>query len=210
MTWLQISSGQGPGECAWVVARLSEYLCRLAAKQGLKADLLESEPGEAAQTLKSALLSFEGQGAEAFVQAWQGTVQWIGQSPYRPHHRRKNWFVGVERFEQAAETSWNPAEFRFETTRSGGPGGQNVNKVETAVRITHLPTGLSVLSNQERTQWRNRQLGLARLIERIEKQGLEAREQVRSERWQAHHELERGNAGHIFRGPDFRPEFQLS
>lgn len=204
MTWLQISAGQGPEECAWVVTQLAEFVCKQAAKQGIRAEVIEAEASELPKLIKSALLSLTGPEAENFAQGWRGTIQWIGQSPFRPHHRRKNWFVGVEGFEPPAETSWNPAEFRFETTRSSGPGGQNVNKVETAVRVTHLPTGLTVLASEERSQGRNRQLGLARLIARIEQQGQQALEQARSERWQAHHELERGNAVKVFKGPEFR------
>ncbi|MEZ0373398.1 MAG: peptide chain release factor H [Candidatus Sericytochromatia bacterium] len=204
LVWLQISAGQGPAECAWVVARLAEYLTGEARAAGLACECLEAEAGSEPGTLKSVLLSLGGPGAEAFARDWQGTVQWIGRSLYRPRHRRRNWFVGLELFEPPPASSWDLTELRFETTRSGGPGGQNVNKVETAVRITHLPTGLSLVASQERSQWRNRQLGLARLAGLLRQRDEQARDRVRSTRWQAHHSLERGNAGHSFRGEDFK------
>lgn len=199
--WLQLSAGQGPAECAWVVARVLERL--KAASRGLRFELLEAEPGEQPGTLRSALLSLSGPDALSLAREWQGSIQWVGKSPYRPHHRRKNWFIGVELFAPPPEQSWNPADFRFETTRSGGPGGQHVNKVETAVRVTHLPTGLSVLASQERSQWRNRRLGLARLLSQLQAEQTRGREQARTDRWLAHHSLERGNPVKVFRGEDF-------
>ncbi|PKL76416.1 MAG: peptide chain release factor H [Candidatus Melainabacteria bacterium HGW-Melainabacteria-1] len=202
--WLQLSAGQGPDECAWVVAQLLEFLSREAARQGLTLDLLEALPGQHRGTLKSALLGLNGPHAEVFASAWQGTIQWIGNSPYRPHHRRRNWFVGIDRFAPAPEHSWEPADFSFATTRSGGPGGQNVNKVETAVRVSHLPSGLSVLADQERSQWRNRQLGLARLIAQLAERDQQARDLARRQRHLAHSRFERGKAGWVFKGPEFK------
>jgi peptide chain release factor len=204
LIWLQISAGQGPAECAWVVARLVEVLTHAAKAEALDCELIEAESGDVPQTLKSALMGLRGPAAEAFARHWQGTVQWIGRSPFRPKHRRKNWFVGIEGFVPPAASSWNPAEIACETQRSGGPGGQHVNKVETAVRVTHLPSGLSVLATQERSQWRNRQLGLARLQALLQDRQNQALFQARNERWQAHHHLERGNPVRVFTGPEFK------
>ncbi len=204
MIWLQISSGQGPAECAWVVTKLTDYLLKAAAREGIKSQLIETLRAEEPKLIKSALLSLEGPEAESFANSWQGTIQWVGQSIFRPHHRRKNWFVGLEVFLPPQATSWEPNDFRFESTRSSGPGGQNVNKVETAVRVTHLPSGLSVLASEERSQNRNKQLGLARLLAKLEQQDRESQDQARNQRRQAHYELERGNAVKVFKGPDFK------
>lgn len=201
--WIQISAGQGPAECAWVVAQVLKQLQQQAL--GCRFDILEAIAGEQPETLRSVLLSLSGEPAAQLAREWQGSIQWIGQSPYRPHHRRKNWFVGVEVFQPPPENSWNPSEFKFETTRSSGPGGQNVNKVETAVRITHLPSGLSVLASEERSQFRNRQLGVARLVAQLQSLDAAAREKAKNSRWQAHHELERGNPVKVFKGKDFLP-----
>ncbi|MGV3524926.1 MAG: peptide chain release factor H [Candidatus Sericytochromatia bacterium] len=203
--WLQISAGQGPAECAWVVAQLAERLQREAAAAGLSAQVLEAEAGLRPQTLKSVLLSLEGPHAARWSQTWRGTVQWVGESPFRPRHRRKNWFVGVTVFAPPETPLWRLEDLRFENLRASGPGGQNVNKVESAVRITHLPSGLSVLAREERSQWRNRQLGLARLQSLLAAQGAAAQQQAEQSRWQAHHSLERGNPVRVFKGPQFQP-----
>jgi peptide chain release factor len=92
---LQITSGRGPVECCWVVARLSETMQTDASRQGLCAAVIEEEPGTENGTLFSAMIHIDGDGCNAYAASWVGTVQWIGNSPFRHGHKRKNWFVGV-------------------------------------------------------------------------------------------------------------------
>jgi peptide chain release factor len=204
--WLQITSGQGPTECCWVVARLLGVLEREAAAAGLSFRVLETTAGDEPGTLRSALVALEGDGPVAFVEAWRGTVQWAGRSPYRPHHKRKNWFVGVEGFAPPGERpSWKEEELRVDVMRSSGPGGQHVNKTSSAVRVTHLPTGLSAIAREERSQHRNRRLALARLAEAFAGRAAAAEGDAKRRRWAQHQGLERGNARRVFEGADFRP-----
>ncbi len=204
-TWLQISSGEGPAECAWVVARLLDVLLAEAAAGGLEANLLEAVPGDEKCTFKTALLALDGPEAPAFVAPWRGTIQWVGRSPYRPNHKRKNWFVATECFAPPEAPSWSPDELRVEVMRSSGPGGQHVNKTESAVRITHVPSGLSAIAREERSQHRNRKLALARLAQLFERQQGAAEDDLRKRRREQHRALVRGNAVRIFEGPDFKP-----
>jgi peptide chain release factor len=201
---LQISSGEGPGECCWVVARLSEVLSSAAREAGLDVRLLESVSGEQPGTFKTVLLSLNGNGAADFVTGWGGTVQWIGRSPYRPHHRRKNWFVGVELYDPPEDLPCRPEDLVIETMRSSGPGGQHVNKTESAVRITHCSTGLQVIAREERSQHLNRRLALARLGRLLEARHKGVLADLRRQRREQHHELIRGNAIRVFAGTDFR------
>lgn len=201
--WLQISAGQGPAECAWVVAHLLEYMQQSAQGEGLKLLLLKADPGPEPHTLNSALCSLEGPQAENWARSWQGSILWVGQSPFRPTHKRKNWFVGVQCYEPVTATELNPRDLHFESQRSSGPGGQNVNKVESAVRLTHLPSGLSVLAQEERSQMRNRQLALARLSALLQSQDQARQQAADQSRWLAHHALERGNPIKSFKGRNF-------
>jgi peptide chain release factor len=104
------------------------------------------------------------------------------------------------RFHRTGTPTWNERELSIETLRASGPGGQHVNRTESAVRVTHRPTGLSVLAQEERSQHLNRRLALARLAallaERAEQQSRAAEDQ----RWRQHTQLERGNAVRIYRG----------
>ncbi len=204
--WLQVTSGRGPAECCWVVAQVVQCIVEDAASAGLRAKVLEAEPGDESATLKSALIAVEGDSVVDFLRGWEGVVQWIGTSPFRPHHNRKNWFVGVSGLELPEESAeWSERDLRIERMRASGPGGQHVNKTETAVRITHLPTGLIATAQEERSQHLNRKLAMARLFKLLQEREQNAEDQSRQERWLQHNELERGNPIRVYRGKDFRP-----
>lgn len=201
--WLQITSGRGPVECCWVVARVAEAILREAERLGVKAEVIEASPGEKPRTNKSVLISMRGTEC-SLVSGWIGTVQWIGESQFRPGHKRKNWYVGVEMFSPPEESDWSAKDLKVETMRSSGPGGQHVNKVESAVRITHLPSGISVAAREERSQTMNKKLALARLAKIFAEQADDQKKSIRQDRWQQHNELERGNPVRVFKGDKFR------
>lgn len=97
-TYLQITSGRGPVECCRVVALVLEKILREAQKRKLRVEILEKETGPVNRTLLSVVVALEGAGCDVLADEWEGTVLWIARSPYRIHHRRKNWFVGVQTF----------------------------------------------------------------------------------------------------------------
>ena len=198
--WLQVSAGHGPAECAWAVLRAVERIENDAAAAGLEISTLEVEPGPEPGTAQSILLSLTGtEGVDRFVAAWRGTVQWIARSPFRPEHKRKNWFVGIEVLEPPAAARFDPRDVRFETMRASGPGGQHVNRTESAVRVTHVPTGLQASASEERSQHRNKALAVARLSRKLENLKDQQRGESERGRWRAHQALERGNPVRVFR-----------
>ncbi|HYD14761.1 MAG TPA: peptide chain release factor H, partial [Hyphomicrobium sp.] len=132
--WLQITSGRGPAECQLAVAKLADVLEKEARKAGLACEVLDVVDGRERGTALSALLSVEGEGARAFAANSRGSVLWICPSPVRPGHKRKNWFVGVELLAppDAGNVVLRTADVVFEAMRASGPGGQHVNKTESA------------------------------------------------------------------------------
>ena len=98
MILLQLSSAQGPEECCLAVKKALDRLIKEAARQDVAVTVLETETGRYSDTLRSALVSLDGDNAWALSESWCGTIQWICPSPYRPHHGRKNWFLGIGRF----------------------------------------------------------------------------------------------------------------
>lgn len=98
MILLQLSSAQGPDECCLAVKKALDCLTKEAAREKVSLTRLETEPGRLPDTLRSALVSLDGEKAMAFSERWCGTLLWICTSPYRPHHGRKNWYVGIGRF----------------------------------------------------------------------------------------------------------------
>lgn len=190
---IQITSGKGPAECCRVVACVQSLMMKQAKQQSIHVDVLENKAGELNATLLSATMMATGDKLDAFVNEWAGTIQWIAQSPYRKYHKRKNWFVGVAAFDVKELMQWNPKDVKLETCRSSGPGGQNVNKVETAVRGTHLPSGLQVMAMDTRSQLENKKLCMARLEAKILVWQTEQLMLQQQSQWQEHNALERGN-----------------
>ncbi|AYL97750.1 peptide chain release factor H [Mucilaginibacter celer] len=190
---IQITSGKGPAECCRVVACVQSLMMKQAKKQNINLQVLENKPAELNGTLLSATMMAEGDSLDAFITEWTGTIQWIAQSPYRKYHKRKNWFVGIAAFDIKELMQWNPKDVKLETCRASGPGGQNVNKVETAVRGTHIPSGLQVLAMDSRSQLENKKLCLARLEAKIMVWQTEQLMVQQQSQWQEHNMLERGN-----------------
>lgn len=196
---IQITSGKGPAECCRVVACVQSLMMKQAKQQGFQMQELENKAGELKGTLLSSTMMLIGNNLDDFLKEWVGTIQWIAQSPYRRNHKRKNWFVGVTAFDVKTLMQWDPKDVKLETCRSSGPGGQNVNKVETAVRGTHLPSGLQVLVMDTRSQLENKKLCLSRLQEKVLVWQAEQLMEQQQNQWQNHYELARGNAVKVIR-----------
>ena len=192
-TYIQISSGRGPAECCRVVAKVLELMVKECKQTGLQVEVVDRMEGELNRTLQSAIIAIEGNQINAFLQSWEGTVLWISRSPYRKFHKRKNWFVGVKQVQMPESTLLDESQIVFQTLRASGPGGQNVNKVESAVRATHRDTGVSVTVSDQRSQHQNKQLAIERL--RIKLAAVEAEKVLSAiqEGWNNHNNLQRGN-----------------
>lgn len=203
MILLQLSAAQGPAECCLAVAHALDLLLEEARSRGLKADCIEREDGPASGTIGSILLSIDGEGAGLFANSWAGSHLWVCASPYRPNHKRKNWYFGAQSFE--TPPSFDASGIRFEFTKASGPGGQHVNTTASAVRATHLATGVAVKVSTERSQHANRKLAVALIAAKLAEMEAEAGQSARADRWRHHLEIERGNPNRTFRGEKFRP-----
>ncbi|WP_396270886.1 peptide chain release factor H [Ideonella sp.] len=207
MIMLQLTANTGPEECCLGVRKALARLIDEAQKESVRIEVLEQVPSAMAGNLRSVLLALEGTQATTFAAQWCGSLQWVCASPYRPAHRRKNWFIGAEVFED--EVADGPGQVLreqdlcFETLRASGPGGQHVNKTDSAVRLTHLPTGLSVKVQTERSQHANKRLARALLSHKLAEMASAAECAARQQRWGQHHGVERGNATRVFRGEGF-------
>ncbi|HEX9062706.1 MAG TPA: peptide chain release factor H, partial [Clostridia bacterium] len=154
--------------------------------------------------LKSVLLSLECQEQDEPNDIVNGTILWTCKSPYRPNHKRKNWFINVEAFRSSENLSFSVNDVKFEAMRSSGPGGQNVNKVESAVRALHIPTGLTTTASEERSQYMNKKLALGRLENLIKARNEEKLNSNKKSMWMQHNTLERGNPVRTYEGIEFK------
>lgn len=201
---LQITSGRGPVECCWVVTRLAEKLVVDARKHRIHAEVIEEEAGPVRGVHLSVLLHLDGDEVEPFAAGYEGTIQWIGFSIFRPGHKRKNWFVGVQRVPIPESITLSEKDIRIETMKGCGPGGQHVNTTESAVRAVHIPTGISAIARDERSQSANRKLALERLAILLARHRQREQARAQKQRWDAHNELVRGNPVRVYEGEEFR------
>jgi peptide chain release factor len=190
---LLVSAGRGPEECCWAVAELVARLEAEAAAGKVAVRRLETVPGEHRGTFRSVLLRLTGDAAEVVAGAWTGTLCWQASSPYRAAGR-KNWYVTTVRCElEPPRRDFVEADVEIVPCRTGGPGGQHRNKVSTAVRATHRPTGTVVVADTERSFHANRRLALDRLRERLQQADDATGRDLVDARWRAHDQLVRGD-----------------
>lgn len=189
---IQISSGQGPEECELAVGLFYQALRREVEEIQMVSCVKGRRGGFSSVVLE----------AEADWSGLEGSVLWVCKSPLRPGHKRKNWYIDVSILEEIPRIS-KEMQVHFETFRSGGKGGQNVNKVETGVRVVHIPTGIAVVSTEARSQHMNKQIALNRLCDILADRDLQCARREKELAWMEHNRLERGNPVRIYEGREF-------
>lgn len=200
---IQLTSGRGPAECNFVVTNVFKRFSEECLKFEIKLEVIEREIDKDFNQISSVILEIEGKKLTEFLENWIGTILWIGKSPYRKFHQRKNWFIGFFELEIPKNTFIHNKDIVYQTMRSSGNGGQNVNKVNSAVRATHQPTGISVVSMDSRSQHQNKKIATTRLLLKLQEFETNKLKDLVQEKWNNQTSIARGNPVKVFRGEKF-------
>lgn len=205
---IQITSGRGPLECQWVVSKVLKTFLEEIKENNIEYEIIHRENGDENLTLKSVTLLLKGKDLKEFLQTWLGSICWVGKSTFRKLHKRSNWFIGIFELENLKTIDFKERDIKFQTARSQGSGGQNVNKVNTAVRATHFPSKQSVFVQDSRSQLENKKLSIIRLKEKVMGVYIQQLESKMKETWSLNLQVVRGNPVRTFTGTDFKKNYQ--
>jgi peptide chain release factor 2 len=176
--FVEIQAGAGGTEAQDWAGMLERMYLRFAERKDFKAELLEESEGEVAG-IKGATIKITGSYAYGTLRTETGIHRLVRKSPFDSNARRHTSFASVfvyPEVDESIEVEINPADLRIDVYRASGAGGQHVNKTESAVRITHLPSGIVVASQNDRSQHRNRAEAMAMLKSKLYEQELRKRQ----------------------------------
>lgn len=205
---IQITSGRGPLECQWVVSKVLKTFLEELKENSIDFEIIHRENGDVNMTVKSVTLLLKGENITVFLKTWLGSICWEGKSTFRKLQKRSKWFIGIFELKNLEMADFNEKNIKFQTARSQGSGGQNVNKVNTAVRAIHIPTNESVFVQDTRSQLQNKKLSIIRLKEKVMEIYIQQLENRMKESWSLHLQVERGNPVRTFSGTDFKNTYQ--
>lgn len=195
-TYVQFTAGRGPVECAAACYVISRKFVDEILKINLVPIVVDYEFDDefGYRSIIFKIDKATDKEIDVIRSKWEGTIKFIStKNSFRPNHKRKNWFVGCNFFEvDDTKITFNMNDIKIELMRSSGPGGQNVNKVESGVRLTHIPTGITVKCTMSRDQKQNLKVAKEIMQAKLDSLNNAKEANIKNLFWLSHDSLERG------------------
>ena len=195
MVLVHISSGYSVDEVCRALWYFLHWLEKRYTFKVVKLEYAKCENG-----YKSILLESE----DTMLLALQGTHLWKAQSPFRPKHKRKNWYFTLICQDERKSINIDVKQVIYQTMKSPKKGGQHVNTTCSGVRAVYPPLRLEALSYDKRSQYQNKHIALTRLLAKAKELELSTQANIETKRWQARRQVERGSAIKVFEGLEFK------
>lgn len=200
--FLLFTAGRGPVECSLAVQGIQSNFKKYLKTKKVDFEIVSQKKGQLNQSMETIVFKILTE-ERTIVNPWIGTIKWICNSPIRKFHKRKNWYIKCQEITIPREAKFDLANVEIQSFRASGPGGQHRNKVETAIRITHKPTGIMVTASDGKSQAQNKKKAWKKLKEKFENQSASKMKVYNFEQWTSQIVIERGNPIKTFRGLKF-------
>jgi len=203
--YILFTAGRGPIECMLAVQGIQRKFKEYLDEKKIAFECVKQSKGPVAKSIQSIVFRLDIDNNNILI-PWIGSIQWICKSPLRRYHKRKNWFIKCIEVSLSDGIVMDKKEVIVQTYRASGPGGQHRNKVETAIRLTHKPTGIVVTASESKSQLQNKKKAWSRLHQAINAHNKYLKSNQNLDNWIAQIEIERGNPIKSFQGNKFIEE----
>ena len=200
--YILFTAGRGPVECGLAVQGIQMRFKKYLDSHDVTYEIVSQELGQVPRSMNTIVFKVVHD-INSRVNPWIGTIQWICKSPVRKYSKRKNWFVKCCEVFMPDAKSINLKDITVRSYRASGPGGQHRNKVETAVRVIHNPTGLMVTASDSKSKAQNKKSALLKLKKVLAEQNRKLQSEYNLEEWSSKIEIQRGNPAMVFYGQKF-------
>lgn len=195
-TYVQFTAGRGPVECAAACYVISRKFADEIQKIKLVPTVVDYESDDefGFRSIIFKIAKITNKEIDTIRSKWEGTIKFISiKNSFRPNHKRKNWFIGCNFFDvDDTKITFDMNDIKIDLMRSSGPGGQNVNKVESGVRLTHIPTGIIVKCIMTRDQKQNLKVAKEIMQAKLDLMNNTKEANIKNLFWLSHDSLERG------------------
>ena len=200
--YILFTAGRGPVECCLAVKGVQNKFRKYLDVKNIKHKILSQKNGDFNGSIETIILKIYS-GDKSVIEPWLGSIQWICKSPIRKFHKRKNWFIKCQEIGMPQNVEMDKSDVVIQAYRASGPGGQHRNKVETAIRIIHKPSGIIVTASDGKSQIQNKKKAWQKLEDKINEENEKLKSGFISEQWLSQITIERGNPVKTFRGLKF-------